>query len=162
MFDYSHRKDCLLSLNDILCISVWIGGWDYSSPSSGLGISPCWTSRVLVGPFVWPVKAPLYGSMSLCCISPSSQFFIVCTFAEGVLSPIIQVSNGKVQVWTPVSTLGCTSGLKSPVRFHVSGHKPLISTARPTSTLFYTVHTWAVHLWECYGGQCWKSCQIQG
>lgn len=113
MFDYSHRKDCLLSLNDILCIS---GGWDYSSPSSGLGISPCWTSRVLVGPFVWPVKAPLYGSMSLCCISPSSQFFIVCKFAEGVLSPIIQVSNGKVQVWTPVSTLGCTSGLKSPVK----------------------------------------------
>lgn len=62
--------------------------------------------EVLIGPFVWPVKAPLYGSMSLCCISPSSQIFIVCRFAEGVLSPIIQVSNGEVQVWTPVSTSG--------------------------------------------------------
>lgn len=42
--------------------------------------------------------------------------------------------------------LECTTGLKSPVRFHVHGYKPLISTARPTSSLFYTVHTWAVRL----------------
>lgn len=59
----------------------------------------------------------------------------------------------------------CTTGLKSPVRFHVGGYKPLNSPTQPTSSLlhclFYTVHTWAVHLWECYGGQCWKSCQIQ-
>lgn len=69
--------------------------------------------EVLIGPFVWPVKVPLCGSMSLCCISPSSQIFIACRFAEGVLSPIIQVSNGEVQVWTPVSTSLQLSHLQS-------------------------------------------------
>ncbi|RMC12961.1 hypothetical protein DUI87_10488 [Hirundo rustica rustica] len=63
-------------------------------------------SGVLVGPFVWLVKAPLNGSMSLCCINPSSQIFIICKFIEGVLSPIIQIISGEVQVWTPTVTCG--------------------------------------------------------
>lgn len=43
----------------------------------------------------------------------------------------------------------CTTGLKSPVRFHVSGYKPLNSPAQPASSLLHCFIQCTLELFVC-------------
>ncbi|KAK4818982.1 LOW QUALITY PROTEIN: hypothetical protein QYF61_022649 [Mycteria americana] len=57
--------------------------------------------EVPVSPFLQPVEVPLDGSMTLWCISHSSQFGVIRQLAEGTLCPIIHVTTEDAeQDWT--------------------------------------------------------------
>ena len=57
--------------------------------------------EIPVSPFLQPVEVPLDGSMTLWCISRSSQFCVISKLAHGALCPIIQIINEDVeQDWT--------------------------------------------------------------
>jgi len=69
---------------------VYTGAWDYPSPGARLCTALAEPHEVPVSQFLPPVEVPLNGS------SHSSQFCI-CSFAEGALSPIVQVINEDVK-----------------------------------------------------------------
>ena len=56
--------------------------------------------EVPVSPFLQPVKVPLDGSVTLWCISHSSQFCVIHKSAECELCPIMQIINDVKQDWT--------------------------------------------------------------
>lgn len=65
----------------------------YFSPAAGLEFPFVELHRIPVRPFLQPVKVPLSGSMMSYCTKHSCHFCIICKAVEGVLCPILQVSN---------------------------------------------------------------------
>ena len=53
--------------------------------------------NIPVSSFLQPVKVLLNGSLTLWCISHSSQFCVISKLAEGTLCPIIQTVNEDVE-----------------------------------------------------------------
>jgi len=88
--------------------------------------------KVPVGPFLQPVEVPLDSSMTLWCVSHSSQFRIISKLAEGTLCPITQIISKDVekdwtQYWPPVYT----ASYWPPARLRAADHHPLGMAIHP-------------------------------
>lgn len=117
----------------------------WSVPSMELFFPRCRLCLPLVELYEAPVsrflqldKVPLDGSMTLWCISHSSQFYVIIgKLAEDTLCPINQIINEGVgkQGTCPYRSLGYTISHWPPTRLHTTNHHALGLAIKPVFSL---------------------------